>query len=286
MFGYVTVDKDTLCKQDFEVFQAYYCGLCKAMGKHCTHISRLGLSYDMVFLGVVLSSVCDDDVPTSNERCIVHPFSKRMCIEKSRSLDYCADVSVMLGYLKLLDDWKDERSLKALAGMLLFKRGVRKARRRYGDLYGDIKKYLDKLSLLEKENCNKIDETADCFAKISELMFTPDFIADKSLRRILAWLGYNVGRWIYIIDAYNDLEADIKGNNYNTFKAGTDKTADEIKSSIGASLCTSLTFTLENIASAYELLDIRRNKGILDNIIYTALKAKQNNITGEYNESV
>lgn len=287
MFGYVTVDKNTLSKQDFEMFQAYYCGLCKAMGKRCSHISRFGLSYDMAFLAIVLSSVYDDDILTSNEHCIVHPFSKRMCIKKSRSLDYCADISVILSYLKLLDDWNDEKSIKALTGMLLFKGGVRKARKRYNELYLNIKELLDKLSLLEKENCDKIDETADCFAKVCELMFTPDFIIDKSTRRILAWLGYNIGRWIYIIDAYNDLEKDIKESNYNTFRAShSEKSADEIKSSISASLCTSMTFTLENIASAYELLDIRRNKSILDNIIYTALKAKQNNITGEYNESV
>ena len=100
--------------------------------------------------------------------------------------------------------------------MMFFYRGVRKAKKRYPSVYESIKKCLDNLSCLEKEKCSEIDETADCFAKILEILFTPDFIENENTKRTLSWLGYNIGRWIYIIDAYNDLEKDIKKNNYNT----------------------------------------------------------------------
>jgi len=143
------------------------------------------------------------------------------------------------------------------------------------------------LSRLEKNNCKEIDETADCFARILEILFTPDFIEDKDKKRILAWLGYNTGRWIYIIDAYNDLEKDVKKNDYNTFKAKyEDKNAQEIKDTIREDLYTTMTFTLENAASAYNLLEIYKNKEVLDNIMYIALKAKQKSILGESNESL
>ena len=143
------------------------------------------------------------------------------------------------------------------------------------------------MSRLEKNNCKEIDETADCFARILEILFTPDFIEDEDKKRILAWLGYNIGRWIYIIDAYNDLEKDVKKNDYNTFKAKyEDKNAQEIKDTIREDLYTSMTFTLENAASAYNLLEIYKNKEVLDNIMYVALKTKQKSILGESNESL
>ena len=94
-------------------------------------------------------------------------------------------------------------------------------------------------------------------------------------------------RWIYIIDAYNDLEKDVKKNDYNTFKAKyEDKNAQEIKDTIREDLYTTMTFTLENAASAYNLLEIYKNKEVLDNIMYIALKAKQKSILGESNESL
>ena len=151
----------------------------------------------------------------------------------------------------------------------------------------NIRKCLDELSRLEKNNFKEIDETADCFARILEILFTPDFIEDEDKKRILAWLGYNIGRWIYIIDAYNDLEKDVKKNDYNTFKAKyEDKNAQEIKDTIREDLYTSMTFTLENAASAYNLLEIYKNKEVLDNIMYVALKTKQKSILGESNESL
>ncbi|MBR0027644.1 MAG: hypothetical protein IJP58_03250, partial [Clostridia bacterium] len=153
-----------------------------------------------------------------------------------------------------------------------------KAKKRYPHIYEEIKRHLEDLSTLEAAKSGSIDETADCFAKILETLFAPDFITDEAERRALAWLGYNIGRWIYIIDAYNDIEKDSKKGSYNPFlcRESVDKNAVD----------KSLTFTLENAASAYNLLKIKRNGAILDNILYDALKFKQRTIMGEANESL
>ena len=243
MFGYVTVCKNALSEQGLKTFKAYYCGLCKAIGKRCSQSARLGLSYDITFLAIVLSSVCKKEISMKDKKCGLHPIRENICVENDTALNYAADMGVILTYLKLLDDWNDDKSI--------------------------------------------IDETADCFARILEILFTPDFIEDEDKKRILAWLGYNIGRWIYIIDAYNDLEKDVKKNDYNTFKAKyEDKNAQEIKDTIRENLYTSMTFTLENAASAYNFLEIYKNKEVLDNIMYIALKAKQKSILGESNESL
>lgn len=246
MFGYVTVVKEMLSDDAYNTFKAYYCGLCKAIGKRCSQSARLGLSYDMTFLAMVLSAV-DKDAPALNDRrCMLHPCRLNLCVENDRATEYAADMGVILSYLKFLDDWRDEKSIKSLFALILFKRGERKVRKRYKEIYYKIKGCLDELSNLENGRCSEIDRTADCFARILSVLFTPPFITDENEKRILEWLGYNIGRWIYIIDAYNDIDKDRKKKNYNTFL---------VKNSVPSKddLNVSLTFTLENAASAYNL---------------------------------
>lgn len=287
MFGYVTVFKELMNERDYLDFTGYYCGLCKAMGKNCSQISRMGLSYDITFLAIILSSVSENQTGAKEERCILHPLKKRKCFKNDIAVEYAANMGVLLDYLKLKDDWNDERSIKALIGMICFHRGMRKAKKRYYAQYKAIEEKLLMLSSLEKENCKNIDKAADCFAKILEVLFTPDFIENADTKRILAWLGYNTGRWIYIIDAINDMADDYKNKSYNPFnekfcggdfEAYRKKVIDEQK--------LTLTFTLENMASSFELLETFRNRSILEHIIYKSLMIKQNSILESKNESV
>lgn len=285
MFGYVTICRETLSEEDYNIFRAYYCGLCKEIGKRCSQLSRMALSYDITFLALVLSSVQEGASDMKESRCALHPAGKRQCVLKDKAVSYAADMGTVLSYLKSADDWHDDKSVKALLGMMMLRLGVKRARKRYPETYNKIKSCLDELSDLEKEGCGEIDRTADCFANILKLLFTPDFITDTNTRRALEWFGYNIGRWIYIIDAYADMESDFRSDAYNTFlvdSSGIEEAKNKIRDSIGVSL----TFTLENVSSAYNLIKIYKNKNILDNIIYLSLKMKQDNILGEKNESI
>lgn len=284
MFGYIVPCKQQLGEAEYERFCCYYCGLCKAMGKNCSHISRLGLSYDVTFLAIVLSAVLEKDETVRCERCIVHPLKKHKLITNDIALDYSACVGVMLSYLKLLDDWHDEKSIKALAGMALMYRGVLKARRKYPEEYKFIQKCLDELSRLEMEKCNKIDIAADCFARILQRLFVPDFIEDANKRRILDWMGYNIGRWIYVIDALNDLKKDYRKNNYNPLLVNFKGDIDEYCRYAVQNYGLTLTFTLENAASAFDLLNVRKNSELLDKMIYDSLRIKQKTILDKIGE--
>ena len=210
MFGYVNICKDELKIKDYNLFRAHYCGLCKAIGKRGSNAARLGLSYDMTFLAVVLSAADKDELCICRKACMAHMAHKHNEVHDSRAVNYAADMSVILAYLKLYDDWQDDRSIKALFGMALYYTAVRRVKKRYGRIYDDILQLLKKLSRLENNRCDDIDITADCFANILKILFAPDFIEDEDTLRILEWLGYNIGRWIYIIDAYNDIDKDIK----------------------------------------------------------------------------
>ena len=291
MFGYVTVYKELLTEDDYAAFKTYYCGLCRSIGKNCSQMSRLGLSYDLTFLAIVLSSVSEGESEKENKPCIAHPFKKRESVIGDRATDYAADMGVILDYLKLLDDWKDERSIKALLGMLVFRRGMKKARKRHEKCSEMIIGQLSRLSELEKANSSDIDECADCFAKILEALFTPEFITDEVQRRVLSWLGYNIGRWIYVIDAVNDMEKDYKKGSYNPFNTGfSGGDYKEWARKLKEEKQVTLTFTLENAASAYELLDIKKNQTLLDSMIYDCLKMRQSQILagmkGKENEPI
>lgn len=279
MFGYVTVYEKLLSEADFAVFKEYYCGLCKAMGKRCSHLTRLGLSYDITFLALVLSSLGDCITKKEHKSCIAHPLKKRDYIIDDEAINYAADMGVLLGYYKLLDDWKDEHSIKALAGLLLFRRGKKRAFERNREKGSLIHEYLEKLSALEAAKSESIDECADCFAKILEALFTPYFIADETQIRVLSWFGYNIGRWIYVIDALNDMEKDYRGGKYNPFNVGFNgEDYKEYAKKVRNEKEFTLTYTLSNASAAFDLLDIKKNKSLLEGIIYDCLKAKQSQI--------
>lgn len=285
MFGYVTVCKDAMNEKDYETFRAYYCGLCHAMGKQCSHISRLGLSYDITFLAIVLSSLNKEETKTHSMRCIAHPVKSHKTAVDDVAIDYAANMGVLLGYLKLLDDWHDDRSIKALLGMAVFFKGMKKAKNKYPKQYDEIRHYLKLLSECEKKNAG-VDESADCFAKILEVLFVPEFVTDETDRKVLEWFGYNLGRWIYVMDAFADIEEDYKNKNYNPFLVDRADNIVDKKKEILKDLTVSLTLNLGTLASAYELLKVYKNDNIIRHIVYMSLKLRQNKVLGESDGSV
>ncbi len=264
LFGYIRILKDELRVREYNMFRSYYCGLCKTIKSEYGFASRMGLSYDVTFLALVLSSVNSEETEVLPERCIVSPFNKKPTAQKTDELSYAAAVNVMLGYLKLSDDWHDERSLKALLCMPLFWGAKRKAKKRHGELFNEIKMHLDKLSLLEKEKCSEIDRLANEFGLVLSSVFNNYPDGEQVEKRILSHMGYMLGRFIYILDAYEDREKDKKKKCFNPFLLNKDnENADEIKES--------LMFTLSDVSNSYKLLNIKRNRPILDNIIYLGL---------------
>lgn len=280
MFGYVNVYKDELKISEYNMFRAYYCGLCKKIGTH-SQAARLGLSYDMTFLSILLSSLSNELPKVTQCRCIAHPLKKRGNVISDNAISYCAEMSILLTYLKLADDWQDDHSISAYMAMFAYRRPIKKLKAQYPKIYDGIVRQLELLNKLEKENTDSIDEVADCFAKILSILFVPDFITDDTHRRCLAWLGYNTGRWIYVMDAFCDIEKDFKKHNYNPFLAnfhGND--VSDLYKKLESELKETLTFTLQNVASSYELLTIHKNDGILKNILYLGLKNKQDYLLG------
>lgn len=274
MFGYIKPYKPELKIKDYDIFRAYYCGLCKEIGKRYGEISRFTLNYELTYLAIFLSGLSNEKINMAMERCIANPFKKKPIIENNPFIQYAADMNSILVYYKFVDMKKDNKNILSGAMEALFRRQYIKSYRRYPYKAQIIKKYLDDLCKLENEKCDKVDIAAEPFANILKEVFAYDYLdVDKDSAKNIKEIAYHLGRFIYIIDAYNDMEEDIKRSNYNPFVLQFNYNGMDynIKKEIDDWTNFNLTFTLSNIANIYERIKFKKNIGIIENIFKIGL---------------
>lgn len=286
MLGYITPDKPELKMKEYDLYSAYYCGICKAIKKRHGEIQRLVLSYDSVLLAMILAAVeagqgDSATEPGGNgatvklERCMIHPIKKRAIVYNEAAVDYAADMLVILAYYKFEDDWKDERKAVGGMGMLAFRQVRRKITSMYPDTCDIINKSINQLAELEKKNCQSLDEAAEPFAQLMKAVFSGSQLTkDVETQGLLGIVGYNIGKWVYLIDAVDDLEQDVEKNRFNPLKGirGDDNYKSRMEFSL---LCV-----LENASLALKNLKLEKNKGIIENIIYFGLLKKTEELLG------
>lgn len=266
MFGYIVPAPEALSKEDIELFRSFYCSLCREMGKR-SQVSRLSLSYDMTFLAILISALLEKEPEAEkNVRCPMHPLKPTQNI-LSDGISYSADMSIILIKAKIDDDARDEKKPMYNFVNKLIKEDIKDI----DEARFAVESSLAALAKIEEKNIKNPDAAADCFAKLCGDMFSLSPAPEKE-KKTLYWLGYNLGRWIYLTDAYADLEHDIKKGSYNPFADGT--SADEIKRQRGSEITELLKFTLAEAAAAFDLLNIKRYKSLLENIIYIGLPAR------------
>ena len=289
LFGYVTPYKSELKIKEYEMFKANYCGLCKTMGKEFNQFVRFGLNYDLNFLALLLSSIEEDRYKIKSEACIANPIKKKPVVDTNKHLEYTSHISIILIYFKLIDDWKDERSIKSLLALIPFYSPVSKSKKKFKEKYEKIKYCLGLLSEIENEKSPVIDKAADTFGQLMEEISVPQYISDENTKKILRWLGYNLGRWIYILDAFNDIEKDLKKKCYNPillqYNYNSEINIIDFRSKVRADIEFSLTLTLDNIAKSFELLNIKSNKEVLENIIYLGMRNRMEKILDKGDEN-
>lgn len=274
MLGYVTVDKNELKVREWDVYQAYYCGVCKSIAGRVGQLPRMALSFDCVFLALVLASLDRKPEDIHREHCITHHLEKKPVVAGNPAVDYAADVMVLLAYYKCLDDWKDEKKPSALAGRMALSAAYRKIKGYQPRVASAVEEGLLRLSALEKEKCGMVDLVSGVFGEILEALFTGYDGDGGSLteKRMLAHLGKHLGRWIYLIDALDDYEEDKAAGTYNPLlfrKSGLVGMEDLLYNE------------LAEITKAYDLLDVKKNRGILENIIFMGLRGQTDRILSE-----
>ncbi|MBR1860258.1 MAG: hypothetical protein IJ796_00120 [Lachnospiraceae bacterium] len=264
MFGYITINKAEMKFKEFDVYHAYYCGLCQSLLGRYGALGQITLSYDMTFAAILLSSLYEPETATRKCVCIAHPFERHEYVSNGE-IDYIADMNVLLSLYKCEDDWKDDKKFfRACFGCMLRKSSCKK-RRAYREKENRIRDLLDKISGLEKTDSRDIDLISGFFGDImSEIMAE----RDDEWKDTLSALGYNLGKFIYILDAYDDIESDIKKNRFNPLKDRYGKPGfdDEIREI--------LAMMMSQCCRQFEMLPVIDNVEILRNILYSGVWGK------------
>ena len=269
MFGYVKVNKMDLTFREYEHYRGYYCGLCKYLKDNHGEISRLSLNYDITFLILVLTSVYRPKSLVIEEGCIVNPFKKKKKITNEIT-EYAASMNVLLTYYKLEDNLRDDNGIKDKLAYSIYKKKLKLAYEKYPKKADIIKSQLDYLYKLEKENNTNIDMVSNTFGNLmAEIFAYKEDEFEDDLRRI----GFNVGKYIYILDAYEDLEKDYKKGRYNPFIEYINK-KDELKIRVDKLISMSLGM----LSNSIDNLDIKINRGIIENIVYSGVYLRYQNI--------
>lgn len=275
MLGYVTTEKQELKMREYETYRGYYCGVCKSIGRRYGQVPRLALSYDAAFLAMVLAGLGDAPDNISMEHCIIHPVKKNAAI-RNEAIDYAADVMLILTWYKLLDDVNDEKKFSSQSLRLLMKPIYKKLYKARGPLCNAIGDSLIEMSQMEKEKCANIDQISETFAKILERVFLEGAEhADQSTKRVLGRLGYHLGKWIYLMDAWDDLEDNLKTGAYNPliyrYDYSKGDTPEAFRERIKSTCEWHLLVCCDEMGKALDLLDIQKNSGIIENIVYLGL---------------
>ncbi len=279
MFGYVRPAKGDLKVKEFELYRSIYCGLCKQLGRSFGPFARMTLSYDFAFLSLLHMSVNGQHALIEKQCCFVNPLKKKNCCLRNPSLEFSAAAAMVMLYYKVIDNIEDSKGMKKFGYILLkpfAKSAYKKAAKNYPQLGKILDDCMEHQSKLEQSDVSSIDlaaePTAQALSKICMLL-SPR----PEQKRVLERFGYCLGRWIYLMDAFDDMEDDLKNKNYNPFllrfgilELDEQKIKQAKEYALGA-----LNLTLGELSNAYVLLDLQLFEPIFYNIVYLGLPLAQ-----------
>ena len=260
MFGYVTGNWKELNKDQQARYGAVYCGICRRLQAQSGGMSRLGLSYDMAFLSLLLMSLYEPEETSGKDGCLLHPVKRRAWVD-NEYIRYSADMNVILAYYNCLDDWQDDKKLSAKLMAQTYGKSLQTIAESYPRQAAAIRESLDELNRLEKENCPNPDEPAGAFGRLmGEILVYREDLWAQSLRR----MGNALGRFIYLMDAVVDYDRDKRKGKYNPFLAmGGEKDPARWEEY--------LVLTMGSATAEYEKLPLVQDKALLDNILYSGV---------------
>ena len=260
MFGYVTASLRELTKEEQRRYGAVYCGICRRIQKQSGNLARLGLSYDMAFLALLLMSLYEPEEEGGRNACLLHPVTRREWLD-GPYIRYAADMNVALAYYNCLDDWQDDgrKSAKRMAD--IYEKQLPRIEETWQRQCRTIRESVGKLSQLEKENCPNPDEPAGVFGELmGELFVVQEDLWAPTLRQ----MGNALGRFIYLLDAELDYDKDKRKEKYNPFLAkGEEKDWPKWEEY--------LVLTMGRCTANFEKLPLVQDKALLDNILYSGV---------------
>ena len=260
MFGYMRPAAQRLTEEQQQRYEGAY-GLA----------GRMILNYDLTFLAMLLS---EGTAERCTKRCLIHPVKGRPCACGGSAFELAADMSIILTWWQIQDGIADHGffgGLKYRAASLLLRRAYRRARALRPAFDESTRRHLEKLSELEKENCPSLDAAADTFARL--LADAAHEVAQPVKRRVLEQMLYHLGRWVYLVDAADDLKNDVKTGSYNPLPLRYALPGDTLTDTARQALAQTLDGSIRAMAAAFELWDFGDYGPVIESTVYEGLYA-------------
>lgn len=264
LFGYVVADLEQLTEEQKEIYRSYYCGLCHSLKNQFGQGGRLTLNYDMAFMTLFLADLWDPQTEHWEGRCVVHPKKKRR-MARNEILDYGAAMNILLAYYNMMDDWRDEGKTAAKLAADRLKKFIPAIEEKYTRQAKVLREALDRLSFEEQGSPKDLDTAANLSAQLLGELFVykEDYWAEDCRR-----FGEALGRFIYWMDAYEDLPKDRKKGRYNPLILIADQPDYEQR------VEQMLKATLGEAAIILERLPLVEHLAILRNVLYSGIWSK------------
>lgn len=261
MFGYIIVNQPELKIKEFELYRSFYCGLCQVLRKRFGKKGQMTLTYDLTFLVLLLTDLYAQEPENGMCRCIAHPVEKHPT-RISDYTEYAADMNLLLSYYQCLDDWEDDKKVSKKAASAVLHHDFLQVSKKYPDKAETIEKWMVKLHTYEGNHAGSIDEAAGCFGQIMAEIFA---VRHDEWEQDLRQMGFYLGKFIYLMDAYEDVEADEKSGSYNPLLTMWHEDDFEER-------CNQiLTMMLAEACKSFERLPLIDYVSILRNILYSGV---------------
>lgn len=265
VFGYIMASADNLPKESQARFREFYCGMCRTLRRRHGVFGELTLSYDMTFMAVLLNALYEPGERRGMERCAAHPLKAHHYID-TPVLEYCADLNIALSYHKCRDNWLDDKNPVAAAEAKALKSAYRRVSAALPDQCACIEDWLREIHDIESANLCAIDPPVNATGRMLGRLF--QYRAGDVWSDALYAVGDGLGRFIYLMDAYDDLPRDVKRGSYNPLKACRERADYE-------EFCRdALMLAVADATREFELLPIVQDADILRNILYSGIWSK------------
>lgn len=283
MFGYLNVQKDKLEDGKRGLWQSFMCGMCLSTKRLLGNTPRMFISNDVNFFNVLFHSVKNVDVVVEHKRCVSSPIKKRSILAPTELCDKLSVANTILVYWNLYDDVVDGAGLTKKAALRTLRRAYAKARDLLPELDEMVSRRYAELRQIERSGTAGLDMVAHSFAQLTE-----DFsviILGEGATEYVRTLCYNLGKWIYLVDALDDVAKDIKRGNYNPFVSCYGVSKDKELCSKYEELQYLMYAVLNRVAMSYNDLNLSKYSCILKNVLYDSIRDKTKKILERYKPS-
>lgn len=284
MFGYVKPDTPYLYIKDDTLYKSLYCSVCRSIGKICGQRARLGLTYDIAFMSAFIHNVAGMDVKIEKKHCVAHPVTSRPIAGRDDITDFCACANVALAYYKIEDDIVDGNGGKIKK--LFFSKGNERVAKKHPEIGEIIRRRYSELRNLEKSECDSIDMVCEPFSQMMAELGGAALAGinggksdgknngksgenDGNKYNGAEQLLYYLGKWIYLIDALDDYDKDLKEKNYNPFYFCFGKEPDfgSLLKNRGQDVSFVFSSVFSGLKEAFEECEFRFDSALIGNII-------------------